>query len=343
MKSSVLPLVAFSFCLLACSKVKKLDDMAAATDNMESTTKQMARNTGHTDIMYRQMRAKEAAATRLQEYSNLLSKEVLTESKCSSAGIYFMSQEFQLATEEEVLRKEDIMASLKKAAANDFIRKLGDLHSKIDLDDLDPTKKLKGRNDEAVFNALAATIHFNNEHQEFLAKLHRIPTVSLYDLVKNALRKDKMEMDARSAGRGVDHGVHYEEYEQILMTGKRKQMLIELLKARVDMLAAIALHHMSDKSQMSLDQMLDSMTFLVSQGHFGKINIPMTIAEANTATKNTVIETLDGALKAKRFLENELGIEKNLVKTLKSAYKQINLEGDRELEKLQARINELRD
>ncbi len=339
---SSLAFIVIPFCLLgACSKVKKLDDMAKATDHMEATTKQMAENTGNTGTMYEQIRSKETAATRLQEYENLQKKTVLMQSKISSAAIYFMSQEYQLATEDEVLRKPEIMTDLKKAAANDFVRKLGDLYSQINLKKLDPTKDISHHNEEAMFNALASAIHFNHDYQEHQAKKLGIPTVSFYDIVKGALRKDKLEMDARANGRGVNHGVSYEVYERILMTGDRKEMLIELIKARVDMLAATGLHYMSNKAGMNLEQTLEGLAFLVSQGYFGKIDLPLTINNSNTATRDSVIEALDGALKAKRFLENELGIKKKLVKTIQSAYKQIHLDGDRELENIQKRIDEL--
>ncbi len=341
MKRSSLSLIVLPFCLLACSKVKKLDDMAKATGHMEATTKEMAENTGNTGTMYEQIRSKEAAATRLQEYENLQKKTVLMQTKISSAAIYFMSQEFQLATEEEILHKHELMTDLKKAAANDFIRKLGDLYSQINLKKLDPTKNISRNNEEAMFNALAAAIHYNHDFQEHMAKKLGIPTVSFYDIVKGALRKDKLEMDARENGRGVNHGVVYEVYERILMTGDRKAMLIELIKARVDILAATSLHYMSNKEGMSLEQTLEGLTFLVSQGHFGKIDLPLTITNSNSATRDSVIEALDGALKAKRFLENELGIKKKLVKTIHSAYKQMHLEGDRELESIQKRVDEL--
>ncbi len=85
------------------------------------------------------------------------------------------------------------------------------------------------------------------------------------------------------------------------------------------------------------------MTFFVSGGRAGEIYLPITIIDANQATKDTVSEALDGALKAKRFLNNEIKVEKKLVKTLKSAYKHLQLqaEGDRALEKINKQIEEL--
>ncbi|MFL5784124.1 MAG: hypothetical protein ACJ76H_05915, partial [Bacteriovoracaceae bacterium] len=340
MFNKTLALALLPLCLLACSKVKKLDDMASDTKNLQQTTADMSKNTEHMDVMYRQVRSKETADTRLKEYNNLKSEDVMMQSKITSAAIYFMSQEYQLATYEELKGDHRVLNDLRRDTANDFTRKLGDLFEDVDLDKLDPTKSPKHRNNEMMFNALAAGMHYIHDHQQYLAERMHIPTVSVYDLVKNSLRKLKRETDARKAGRGVDHGVVYENYERIFVTGKARQvMLIELIKARVDMLAATALHYMTDKESMSYEQFAEALTFMISGGHFGKIDLPLVLND--TPTRDSVVEALDGALKAKRFLEKEMDIKKPLVKTLKSAYSQLDLKGDRELEKIQKQVEEL--
>ncbi|MES2527510.1 MAG: hypothetical protein V4598_10500 [Bdellovibrionota bacterium] len=342
MKSSTLSFLILSFCVLACSKVKKLDDMAAATDSLEKQTGEMAVNTGNTDTMYKQLRAKESAATRLDEFNNLINKDTLMETKITSAGIYIKAMEYQLATEDELLRDPHAMTSLKNDAVNDFIRKMGDLYSKIKLKDLDPTKDSKKHNEEAAFNAIATSMHLNHHHQEQIAEKNRMATVSMYDMIKNALRKDKLEMDARASG-NRNPQVSYTSYEQILISGVRKEICIELIKARVDMLSAIALKFMTDKRDMEIGQFLRGLVFIVSGGRQGEINLPLTIQTANSATRQTVTDAIEGAMKAKRFLNNELKIEKKLNKTLKSAFEhiQIQAEGDRELEKINSQIEEL--
>jgi hypothetical protein len=175
-----------------------------------------------------------------------------------------------------------------------------------------------------------------------LAEKNHFNTVSMYDIIKNALRKDKQELDARAEGiRNPE--VSYTTYEQILVTGVRKEMLIELIKARVDMLSAIALKFMTDKRDMELSAFLKGLTFKVTFGHAGSIQLPLTINDANSATKKTVFEALEGALKAKRFLNNEIKVEKKLNKTLRSAYENIKLQadGDRQLDDIATLIEEL--
>lgn len=342
MKSSTLSFLFLACTLLACSKVKKLDDMAAATDNLEKQTTKMEKNTGNTDVMYKQLRTKEARATRIQELDNLLKKSTLIESKITSACVYFKAMEYQLATEEELLHAPEVMRSLKDDAANDFIRVAGDLYSKIKLKNVDPTKDLEKHNHEAAFIALATTMHFNHHHQEEVARKNGLATVSIYDIMKSALRKDRRESLARANGSRSPQ-VSYSSFEQILISGVRKEIAIELIKARVDMLAAIALKFMTDKRDMDLGQFLKGLTFKVSFGRRGGIDLPLTINDANSATKKTAFEALEGAVKAKRFLNNELKVEKKLNKTLSSAYKHIQLqtEGDRQLEDIARIIEEL--
>lgn len=349
MKSSSLLFLILALSTGACSKVKKLDDsldrlksMSEDTENMNLKTGELSENTQDTGTMYRQLRAKEARSTRIQEIENLMKKNTLIESKITSAGVYFKAMEFQLATAEEVLHDKETMRALKDDAANDFIRVAGDLYGQIKLKNVDPTKDLEKNNQEAAFIALATSMHLNHHHQEALAEKNRIKTVSMYDIIKNALRKDKLEQDARANGnRNPD--IAYTTYEQILITGVRKEILVELIKARVDMLSAIALKFMTDKRDMQLSEFLKALTFKVSFGHAGAIQLPLTIAEANNATKLTVYEALDGALKAKRFLNTEMKVEKKLVKTLKSAFEHlaIQAQGDRALEKINQQIEEL--
>jgi hypothetical protein len=316
--------------------------MADSTDHMEKTTATLASNTEDTGTMYRQLRSKEARSTRVQEIDNLKNKSTLIESKITSAGVYFKSMEYQLATEDELLHDADLMRSMKEDAANDFIRVVGDLYGEIKLKNVDPTKDLVKNNTEASFIAIATAMHLNNHHQEALAEKNGLATVSMYDMIKNALRKDKSEVDARANGqRGVR--AKFNSYEQILISGVRKEICIELIKARVDMLSAIALKFMTDQREMELSQFLKALAFKVSFGHKGAIDLPLTINDANSATKKTVDEALEGALKAKRFLNNEIKIEKKLNKTLTSAFQHMKLqvEGDRQLEDIAKQIEEL--
>lgn len=343
MKSQSLTLVLLSLCaLVSCSKVKKLDDMADATDDLQKQTAEMEKNTGNTDVMYKQLRAKEARSTRIQELENVMKESTLIETKITSAGVYFKAMEYQLATEDEILREPFAMNSMKDDAANDFIRVAGDLYGKIKLKNVDPTKDLEKNNDEASFIAFATAMHLNHHHQEEVVKKLGTSTTSMYDLIKGALRKDKLELDARARGSRVSP-VTYTSYEQILVSGVRKEICIELIKARVDMLSAIALKFMTDKRDLELSQFLKALAFKATFGHRGSIELPLTILDANEATKQTAFDALEGALKAKRFLNHEIGVAKKLNKTLSSAYKSMKLqaEGDRALEKIAAQIEEL--
>lgn len=350
MKSSTLFFFVLVLSLVSCSKVKKLDksldrleQMSHDTEKLDKNTETLSQNTEDTGTMYRQLRAKEARSTRVQEIDNFMKEDTLIESKITSAGVYFKAMEYQLATEDELLHDAETMRALKDDAANDFIRVAGDLYGQIKLKNVDPTKDLEKHNKEAAFIALATAMHLNHHHQEVLAAKNSISTVSLYDIMKGALRKQKADLDARANGnRNPEYS--FATYEQILVSGERKEICIELIKARVDMLSAIALKFMTkDKSEMNLGQFLKALAFKATFGHRGSIDLPLTINEADSATKQTAFDALEGALKAKRFLNNEMKVEKKLNKTLKSAYEsmRIQTEGDRQLEKISKQIEEL--
>lgn len=342
MKSSTLFFFVLVLSLVSCSKVKKLDKSLDRIQDLSKNTETLSTNTEDTGTMYRQLRTKEARSTRVQEIDNFMKKDTLIESKITSAGVYFKAMEYQLATEQELLNDPETMRALKDDAANDFIRIAGDLYSEIKLKNVDPTKDLEKHNKEAVFIALATSMHLNHHHQEALASKNRIATVSLYDIIKNALRKEKADKDARANG-NKNPEFSFASYEQILISGVRKEICIELIKARVDMLSAIALKFMTDKRDMSLSQFLKGLSFKVTFGHSGSIELPLTINDADSATKQTAFDALEGALKAKRFLNNEIAVEKKLNKTLKSAFEHIKLQadGDRQLEKISKQIEEL--
>jgi hypothetical protein len=183
-----------------------------------------------------------------------------------------------------------------------------DLYEKIHLDKMSPTKNNKM---DMSFYALSVAIHMNHSFHDLVAKSEGKEALSMYDLVKNALIKDK-------------NGKRLREHEEILLNGINKEILIELIKARVDMLSALALKNLTDKRDMTLGQKAKALLFKVSGGRWGDIDLPEVYDKSNEATKIYTEKYLDGAVKAKQFLV-DIGVEKQLEKTVKSALKGIDL------------------
>jgi hypothetical protein len=177
---------------------------------------------------------------------------------------------------------------------------------------MSPVTSGKKHNDEMAFYALAATMHMNHHFQEELAENRpQIKLLSFYDIVKEALRKDSL-------------GMTLNEYEEILVSGINKEIMIELIKARVDMIAALALKNLTDKREMNLGQKIKAAIFKITAGKLGTIHIPEVLSTANESTKNQIIKYLESSLKARRFLMS-INLEKKLEKTLISAFSHIQL------------------
>lgn len=312
MKQSSLVLLAVLTLSVSCSKVKDAENnmksMKDTTTEMSKTTEKMEENT---TVMYQQVRSKEAEDTRNKKFEILNDKEADFGTRIAAAAVYFKSFEFQLWTgsgEDTQHVREVLMLD----AANEFTRRVCDTYKKINVKRLSPVKEGKGQADEHTFYALAATMHMTHHFQDGLVeKKPRVKKTSFYDIVKSALRKD-------------DLGEPMADYEEVLVSGINKEIMTELIKARVDMLSALALKDLTDKRNMTIGQKLKGLLFKVTAGNLGSIDLPETYPGANDATKNRVITYLDGALKARNFL-GEIDVKKDLEKTIKSAFQKISL------------------
>lgn len=295
----------------ACSKVK---DFEKKTASMEKTTKEMSGTTNEmkatTTTMYRQIRSKEAEETRERKWKEIRDKNNEMGEKFAAAAVYFKSFEFQLWNDNEKYDDAESREVLFLDAANEFTRRICDIYPDVNTKKMSPSKEGKRHNAEKAFYAIAATLHFNHSYQEGLEKAQGTKLVSFYDLMKRSLIKDL-------------NGEHLEEHEQVLVSGMNKEIMIELLKARVDILAALAVKDLTDKRDMTLGQKAKALLFKITGGRLGSIDLPETFDKANEATKLTVETRLNEAVKVRNFLR-EIGISKNVEKTIKSAIQNID-------------------
>lgn len=320
MKHSIYFLLITLFIFSSCSKVKEFENKTAS---MEKTTKEMSSTTNQmkstTTTMYQQIRSKEAEDTRASKFEDLLNDEKNFGEKFTAAGVYFKSFEFQLwnpnVNYEDVSNREDLFLD----AANEFTKRISDIYEEINVNSMSPTKTGKSKNEEMAFYSLAATMHFIHSHQQDLADKNNLDSISLYDLIKGALLKD------------INHD-NLSEYEIVLLSGINKEIMIELIKARVDILSALALKDLTDKRKMSFGQKAAAFFFKISGGRIGTIDLPEVYEKSNEATKITVANRLEGAMKARNFLK-EIGVSKDLEKTLRSAFSNIDLNNSDERSK----------
>ncbi len=298
---------------VSCSKVEKveknMDTMKTQTEQMSSTTEEMKETT---TVMYQQIRSKEAEDTRNKKFEILSSDSQDFGAKIAAAAVYFKSFEFQLWTAQSSFDDAHAKDVLILDAVNEFTKRVSDIYEKINVKKMSPTNSGKKHSAEQSFYALAATMHMNHQFQESLTdSKSSLESTSFYDIVKSALEKDS-------------NGESLNEYEEVLVSGLNKEIMIELVKARVDMLAALGLKNLTDKRNMTFGQKMKAAIFKISGGHLGSIDLPETFSTSNESTKKQAIKYLDGANKAKKFL-SLIEIQKNLEKTLKSAFSQIDL------------------
>ncbi len=181
----------------------------------------------------------------------------------------------------------------KEMLTEEFSLRMNDVYSQINFKKMDPLK-VRGHH-ESSFYAMAQALDG-----------------TFYKLMKTALKKDYT-------------GSYVMFYEENLVSQDSRQMMIDLIQARVDILSVFALQNLTDKKKMSFWQKTKSFAFTISGGLFGSIEYPETYAKANEATKNKIEDHLIKAVEAKNFLK-EIGIEKKLNKKMKSAYKKIDFD-----------------
>lgn len=317
MKQNQLCLALLTFTLaVSCSKLKEAGDMPSTTNKMKATTEQMSVTTNkmfeNMETLLELSRSKEAEATRSEKFKEILDKRNNCATKITAAAVFFKSFEYQLATFEEISHLEHKMDEFRLEAVNEFTRRIKDVYEKINPKKMSPTDTSKKYNDELAFYAIAAALHMNHHFQVEQTSEAKLKTTSFLDIIKTTLRKEQ-------------NGEHLKEHEEILLTGINREIAIELLKARVDIISAVALSYMSDKRKMGLGSKLKALAFKLSNGRVGEINIPITLEDSNKSTKNTVRTTLKEAIKTREFLK-EIGIEKQLEKDIRSAFNNIQLE-----------------
>jgi hypothetical protein len=302
-------------CLLmtvACSKVKELDKR---TESMERSTEKVSGDTNKmkeiTGIMHLQVRSGNSLATRNEEFGLLLDPAIEMGTKITSAASYFKAFEYQLWTDNQSYDDLEARGNMYLDAANEFTRRMSDLYDNINRKKMSPTKQRIKDNDEMAFYALAATIHINHHYQDVVVKKNStLQTNSMYDMVKQSLLKNSNKKKMA-------------EHEEVLMNGLNKEIMTELLKARVDIMAALALKNLTDKRNMTIGQKSKAAIFKITGGKLGAIDLPETYDEMNEATKDWTEKYLKAALKTQNFL-SEIGVNKPLEKTLKSALRKID-------------------
>ena len=284
--------------MLTVSCSKELDKR---TKSLEEKTTQMSESTTKmeekVDILVDSNRSKNAANLRLTTFTHLLDEKTDFDNKVADAEIFFKSFEYQELTFDEISTDRQLKDRLYEDAVNEFTNRISGIHKKINFKKLNPTSD-RLNNEEQAFYALAVTLH------------SKLQAKSMNDFIESAFIKSAT----------YDY---LETHENILLEGKNKTIIIDLLKARVDILSAMALDNITNRDKMGIIQKGKQFIFKLTRGYLGNIDLPETYELTNSSTKDLTVKYLNMALKTKKVLK-DAGQEQKLDKNLASAFEHLN-------------------
>lgn len=289
MKISAVLLLSLTLAASCTKEVKKVQNQA-----MEEKINQVQEIAAAT---YHKENSEDASA--YNHFTVVMDERQALGMKLIEASKYFRSMEFQRFSKPNTPKGFKTREQMYDEAAFDFTNRLASFkNKKMDADDMNPYDEGKKHNEETAFYALAATMD------------DKIGTVSFYELMKAALIKDSI-------------GGNMDPHESKIVQGDNKKRMINLIKARVDILAAFALNDLADDTELSVSQKFKQGIFKATGGRLGNIDLPETYDKVNGSTKNQILRHLELAVDAKHFLR-ELGIDKDLQKKMKKAYSNID-------------------
>lgn len=303
----------FSMLLLsgACSKI---DGFKKDTDSMNKTTQELKSSTNSiTDLahsLFPQIRSGDTIGIRDRQWDILNNKDKKLGQKMVAGGVFFQSFEYQFWTANNINDNRIVLDYMYRDAADEFQGRMYDLYREINPRKMSPTNEGKSQNEEQAFYAMAFTMDRGHHFQKELSRKNPgLELVTFYKIIKDCLVKEKRKS-------------HLKEHEIILLSGINKEIITELLKARVDMLASLALKDLIELRDMGVTHYAKAAVFKITMGRLGSIDIPETYAESNEATKINVENYLHSAVETKNFLKN-MDIPFRMEKTVRSAFKEI--------------------
>jgi hypothetical protein len=189
----------------------------------------------------------------------------------------------------------------------EFTARLEEIYHRIDVRRMSPLGRGKKSDMEKGFYALSAKLDVG-----LLAEGRGARVVSFYSIMKTALVKEI---------RGED----FLPFEETLIVGPNKEMVLELIKARVDIFSAMALELLTDGRDMNLTQRAKRSIFQITGGRYGGIDLPEVYSTANETTKKEIESLLNSAVEARDFLA-QIGVTKDLERNLLSAFSHIDFQ-----------------
>lgn len=304
------------FCcmLILSGGCSKIDGFKKDTDSMNKTTQELRSKTESiTDLahsLFPQIRSGDTVGIRDRQWNILTNRDKKLGQKMVASGVFFQSFEYQFWTANNINDNKIVLDYMYRDAADELQGRMYDLYREINPRKMSPTNEGKSQNEEQAFYAMAFTMDRGHHFQKELSRKNPdLKLVTFYKIIKDCLVKEKRQ-------------AHLKEHEIILLAGINKEIITELLRARVDMLASLALKDLIELRDMGISHYAKAAIFKITMGRLGSIDIPETYAVSNDATKINVENYLQSAVETKNFLKS-VDIKFKLEKTVRSAYKEI--------------------
>lgn len=153
-----------------------------------------------------------------------------------------------------------------------FTTTLSDLHKEMNISRMSPSRTEAGYPEEAAFYALAATT----------------PKV-IVGLIESALLKDYQQMPA-------------EAKEELLVQGNLKEVMIDFMSARMDVMAALALEGLTSKTDLNIGHKAANFLFRTTRGLIGAVKLPETYPTLSQEQRALIASQLAASERARSFL-----------------------------------------
>jgi hypothetical protein len=240
-----------------------------------------------TSVLQRQSADASGEALRNERFSILTDQQRDAQSKLVAAEEYLQSFEGEITP-----------------VVQEFTLRLEEIYRQLDIKRMNPRQRGRKHSSQRAFYALAAALDTP------LKAGRKGRPLTFYQLIKSALVKD-VRREAMLP------------HEEILTTAANKEMMLELIKARVDILSAMALELLTDQSKMGPVQKTKGRVFNITRGRLGEIDLPEVFNQADEQTKNQIERLLGRAVMSRGFLA-QIGVTKELERQLASAFSNLD-------------------
>lgn len=336
----LLPVLVLSAMFGACENpMSTMGEMKETTGDMSKTTEGMSRTTQDmkmiTENMYVSLRQQASEETRRNKWNSLMSENTDMADAVADAKILYMAFEFQVWYGKAAGHGLHERETLVLHALEEIFMRASAKHQALvannRINQMSPLELAgKDKNLERYFYALAAGMDFRNEFQKKLiaenAKIGiQTEEISVLDVVKNALLKEK-------------NGEYMSPAESHVTLATNRRLAVDLLEARMNIGAALALKEVVNTANMGLREKINGLAFNITSGRYGALQVDHNFPQASDETRRVVLLRLAGAVEAKELLK-EIGETPRLQKDIQSILSNLDIQTDADANAAQAAGN----